>query len=73
MQISVIRYVPIVFSEFNKLPRRVGRICWLRRETRGGSSPPFGAMLETKGILALAGVPFLIEKCPEGKFWGSLE
>jgi hypothetical protein len=29
-------------------------------------------MLETKGIQAISGVPFFIEKCPVGKFWGNL-
>jgi len=37
-----------------------------------GSSPAFGTMLETKGIPVKTGVPFVVQKCPVGKFWGNL-
>jgi len=42
-------------------------------ETRAGSNPAFGTMVETKGIPAKPGVPFFIHKSPVGKFLGSLE
>jgi hypothetical protein len=49
------------------------RSWWSGGETRAGSNPAFGTMLETKEIPVETGVPFLIGKRNKWKFYGSLE
>ena len=44
-----------------------------RGKIRAGSNPAFGTILKLKGIPAVSGVPFSVQKCPMGKFYGSLE